>query len=340
MRIGVLASVAHRTPPFHYGPWELVASTLAEGFVARGHDVTLFATADSWTSGTLCGTAPHGYEEDPDVDAGVWSPLHVATAFEHADRLDVLANHFDFLPLTYSRLVRTPVVTTIHGFSSPRIVPAFRAYADIAHYVAISAADRHPDLPYAATIHHGIDTAAFTFQADPGEHLLFLGRIHPDKGTHLAVEVARRTGVPLVIAGIVHDEEYFLGAVQPHVDGRLVRYVGSVGPQERDALLGGALGLLHLVEFAEPFGLSVVEALATGTPVIARPRGSLPELVRHGRTGFLVDDVDGAVAAVNELTTLDRADCRADAVERFDQQRMVDAYLDLFHRVVAEHRIR
>jgi len=119
-----------------------------------------------------------------------------------------------------------------------------------------------------------------------------------------------------------------------------VRYVGSVGPQERDALLGGALGLLHLVEFAEPFGLSVVEALATGTPVIARPRGSLPELVRHGRTGFLVDDVDGAVAAVNELTTLDRADCRADAVERFDQQRMVDAYLDLFHRVVAEHRIR
>ena len=340
MRIGVLASVAHRTPPFHYGPWELVASTLAEGFVARGHDVTLFATADSWTSGTLCGTAPHGYEEDPDVDAGVWSPLHVATAFEHADRLDVLANHFDFLPLTYSRLVRTPVVTTIHGFSSPRIVPAFRAYADIAHYVAISAADRHPDLPYAATIHHGIDTAAFTFQADPGEHLLFLGRIHPDKGTHLAVEVARRTGVPLVIAGIVHDEDYFLQAVRPQVDGRLVRYVGSVGPQERDELLRGALGLLHLVEFAEPFGLSVVEALATGTPVIARPRGSLPELVRHGRTGFLVDDVDGAVAAVNELTTLDRADCRADAVERFDQQRMVDAYLDLFHRVVAEHRIR
>ena len=340
MRIGVLASVAHRTPPFHYGPWELVASTLAEGFVARGHDVTLFATSDSWTSGTLCGTAPHGYEEDPDVDAGVWSPLHVATAFEHADRLDVLANHFDFLPLTYSRLVRTPVVTTIHGFSSPRIVPAFRAYADIAHYVAISAADRHPDLPYAATIHHGIDTAAFTFRADPGEHLLFLGRIHPDKGTHLAVEVARRTGVPLVIAGIVHDEDYFLQAVRPQVDGRLVRYVGSVGPQERDALLGGALGLLHLVEFAEPFGLSVVEALATGTPVIARPRGSLPELVRHGRTGFLVDDVDGAVAAVNELTTLDRADCRADAVERFDQQRMVDAYLDLFHRVVAEHRIR
>jgi glycosyltransferase involved in cell wall biosynthesis len=340
VQIGVLASVAHRTPPFHYGPWELVASTLAEGFVDRGHDVTLFATADSWTSGTLCGTAPHGYEEDPDVDPGVWSALHVATTFEQADRLDVLANHFDFLPLTYSRLVRTPVVTTIHGFSSQRIVPVFQAYADIAHYVAISAADRHPDLPYAATIHHGIDTAAFTFRADPGEHLLFLGRIHPDKGTHLAVEVARRTGVPLVIAGIVHDEDYFLEAVRPHIDGRLVQYVGSVGPKERDALLGGALGLLHLVEFAEPFGLSVVEALATGTPVIARPRGSMPELVQHGRTGFLVDDLDAAVAAVSALPRLDRAVCRADAVERFDQHRMVDDYLELFERVVGQSRFR
>jgi glycosyltransferase involved in cell wall biosynthesis len=339
VRIGVLASVAHRTPPYHYGPWELVASTLAEGFVARGHDVTLFATADSRTTGRLCGTAPHGYEEDLDVDAGVWSPFHVATAFEHADRFDVLANHFDFLPLTYSRLVRTPVVTTIHGFSSPRIVPVFQAYADIAYYVAISAADRHPDLPYAATIHHGIDTAAFTFRAEPGEYLLFLGRIHPDKATHLAVEVAQRTGVPLVLAGIVHDEAYFHDAVRPHVDGRLVQYVGSVGPEERNTLLGGALGLLHLVEFAEPFGLSVVEALATGTPVIARPRGSMPELVQHGRTGFLVEDVDEAVAAVRALPRLDRTQCRADAVERFDQRRMVDDYLELFERVVGEGRV-
>jgi glycosyltransferase involved in cell wall biosynthesis len=339
VRIGVVASVAHRTPPFHYGPWELVASTLAEGFVARGHDVTLFATADSSTSGTLCGTAPHGYEEDLEVDARVWSALHIATAFEHADRFDVLANHFDFLPLTYSRLVRTPVVTTIHGFSSPRIVPVFQAYADIAHYVAISSADRHPELPYAATIHHGIDTSAFTFRPDPGEYLLFFGRIHPDKGTHLAVELARRTGVPLVLAGIVHDDDYFREAVQPHVDGQFVQYVGSVGPAERNALLGGALGLVHLVEFAEPFGLSVVEALATGTPVIARPRGSLPELIQDGRTGFLVDDLEGAVAAVSALPHLDRGQCRADAVDRFDQHRMVDEYLELFERVVSERPV-
>ncbi len=176
--------------------------------------------------------------------------------------------------------MRTPVVTTIHGFSSERIVPVFRAYDDIAHYVAISAADRHPDLTYAATIHHGIDTDAVPFQPEPGEQLVSLGRIHPDKGTHLAIAVAQATGIPLTIAGIVHDQAYFDGAVRPHLDGRLVRYVGSVGPADRDALLGSALALLHLVEFAEPFGLSVVEALATGTPVIARPRGSMPEIIR------------------------------------------------------------
>jgi glycosyltransferase involved in cell wall biosynthesis len=340
MRIGVIASVAHRTPPVHYGPWELVASLLSEGFVARGHDVTLFATADSSTRGTLCATAPHGYEEDPEVDAGVWGPLHVATAFEHADELDVLANHFDFLPLTYSRLVRTPVVTTIHGFSSERIVPVFQAYADIAHYVAISEADRHPDLTYAATIHHGIDTESVPFQPDPGEQLVCLGRIHPDKGTHLAIAVAQETGIPLTIAGIVHDQAYFDGAVRPHLDDRLVRYVGSVGPTDRDALLGSALALLHLVEFAEPFGLSVVEALATGTPVIARPRGSMPEIIRHGRTGFLVADVAAAVAAVREAGALDRRECRRDAVERFDRWRMVDDYLELFERVLTESRAR
>ncbi len=335
MRIGVIASVAHRTPPLDYGPWELVASILSEGFVARGHDVTLFATADSTTRGTLCGTAPHGYEEDDDVDAGVWGPLHVATAFEHADELDVLANHFDFLPLTYSRLVRTPVVTTIHGFSSQRIVPVFRAYDDIAHYVAISAADRHPDLTYAATIHHGIDTDAVPFSPDPRERLVSLGRIHPDKGTHLAIEVAQATGIPLTIAGIVHDQAYFDTAVRPHLDDRLVSYVGSVGPAERDQLLGSALALLHLVEFAEPFGLSVVEALAAGTPVIARPRGSMPEIIRDGRTGFLVDDAAAAVAAVGAVGGLDRAECRRDAVERFDRWRMVDDYLHLFERVVS-----
>ncbi|HVK43713.1 MAG TPA: glycosyltransferase family 4 protein, partial [Micropruina sp.] len=301
MRIGVLASIAHRLPPVGYGPWEQIAWTLTEGFVARGHDVTLFASRDSVTSALLHPTSPAGYEEDRLLDAKVEECLHIAAAFERAGEFDVLANHFDFMPLSYSRLVRTPMVTTIHGFSSERIVPVFRAYDDIAHYVAISNADRHPDLHYAATIHHGIDVASFTFSPGPGSYLLFLGRIHPDKGTDLAIEVARRAGVPLVIAGIIQDQVYFDTRVQPLVDGTQVRYVGPVGPAERNALIGGGLAMLHLIRFAEPFGLSVVESLACGTPVIATPRGSLAELLQDGVTGFLVPDVDSAVAAVDAV---------------------------------------
>ena len=335
LRIGVLASIAHRTPPRGYGPWEQVASTLAEGLVALGHDVTLFATADSLTTARLHAEAPRGYEEDPGVDAKVYEGLHNAAAFERAGAFDVVSNQFDFMPLTYSRLVSTPVVTTVHGFSSERILPVYRAYDDIAHYVAISDADRHPDLTYAATIHHGIDLSPFTYRDRPGDYLLFLGRIHPDKGTHRAIAVAQRAGLPLVIAGIVQDEDYFRALVQPHLGAAGISYVGPVGPADRDALLGGALALLHLIGFAEPFGLSVVESLATGTPVIAYPLGSMPEIIRPGRTGFLVDDLTGAVAAVGEVATLSRRHCRNDVEERFTAARMVADYAELFARVVA-----
>lgn len=329
----MLASIAHRVPPRSYGPWEQVASTLTEGLVARGHDVHLFATADSLTSAALHATAPTGYEEDASLDAKVHEALHIAAVVERAAEFDVISNQFDFLPLVFSRLVATPMVTTIHGFSSSRILPVYRAYDDIAHYVAISDADRHPDLTYAATIHHGIEVDRFTLGAGDGGYLLFLGRIHPDKGTAAAIEVARRARLPLVIAGVVHDEEYFRRAVVPHVDGREVTFRGSVGPAERDELLGGAVALLHLIEFDEPFGLSVAESMVTGTPVIAYRRGSMPELVRDGVTGALVDDVDGAVAAVREVGRLDRAACRADAVARFSADRMVEDYAALFARV-------
>jgi glycosyltransferase involved in cell wall biosynthesis len=329
----VLASIAHRTPPHGYGPWEQVASTLAEGLVARGHDVTLFATADSVTAATLSSVAPLGYEEGGRYDVKVYEGLHIANAFEQAGELDVLSNQFDFLPLTYSRLVRTPVVTTVHGFSSERVLPAYRAYDDVVSYVSISASDRSPLLTYDATIHHGLDLSRFTFRPEPGGHLLFLGRIHPDKGTHLAIEVARRSKLPLVIAGVVHDRTYFHERVEPEL-GPQVSYVGSVGPEERDGLLGGAVALLHLISFAEPFGLSVIEALATGTPVIAFPLGSLPELVVDGRTGFLVPDVDAAVAAVGQLGELRRSDCRAEAEQRFSAERMVADYETLFADVV------
>ena len=301
-----------------------------------GHHVTLFATSNSITSANLHSEAPAGYEEDPDVDAKVYESLHIAAVFERAREFDVLSNHFDFGPIAYSRLVETPMVTTIHGFSSERILPIYRKHNDVARYVSISNADRHQDLTYEATIYHGIELANFTFKPTAGDYLLFLGRFHPDKGAHRAIEVARKAGQDLVLAGIIQDQKYFHDEIAPHIDNRRVRYLGQVESIERDILLGGALALLHLISFSEPFGLSVVEALATGTPVIAHPLGSLPEIIRHTKTGFLVEDIQGAVDAVGLIQSIKRQDCRDDAENRFSALRMVEDYSALFERVVSE----
>ena len=334
MRIAVLAPIAWRVPPRHYGPWEQFASLLTEGLVVRGFDVTLFATADSITRARLVGTAPIGYAEDTTVDAKVWEALHIAAVFERAQEFDVIHNGFDFLPLSFSRLVNTPVVTTIHGFSSEQILPVYERYNDIGHYVAISDADRHDRLDYAATIHHGIDVGEFDLGAGDGAYLLFFGRIHPDKGTAEAIDVAQRAGMPLVIAGIVQDRDYFERFVEPRVDGAQVRYVGPVDRERRASVLGGATALLHLIDFDEPFGFSVVEAMACGTPVVARRRGSMAEIILHGEDGFLVDTVDDAVAAVRAAKTLDRKAVRASVERRFDVQRMVDEYVAVYRQVV------
>jgi glycosyltransferase involved in cell wall biosynthesis len=302
--------------------------------VAAGHHVTLFATADSITTASLHATAPVGWSEDATIDAKVAECLHIASVFERADEFDIIHNSFDFLPLTYTDLVATPVVTTIHGFSSERIVPVYEKYNGRTTYVAISDSDRHPRLEYAATVHHGIDVNAFEPHKPSDPYLLFYGRIHPHKGTAHAIEVARRAGMPLVIAGIVHDQKYFDEAVAPHVDGRRVRYVGPIGAEDRSRLLGEAHALLHLIEFDEPFGLSVVEAMACGTPVIAYRRGSMPELIDEGLTGMLVDDLDGATRAVGQVDALDRADIRATAVRRFSRDRMVNEYVSVYEQVV------
>jgi glycosyltransferase involved in cell wall biosynthesis len=330
LRVAVLAPISWRVPPRHYGPWEQFASLLTEGLVERGIDVTLFATADSETAGRLASVVPRGYSEDPDADPKVSECLHIAHVFERADEFDVIHNSFDFLPLTYSELVETPVLTTIHGFSSPRILAVYQRYNATSSYVSISDSDRDPSLDYLATIHHGIDTAAFALHDNPGDYLLFFGRIHPDKGTVEAIDVAARCGIPLVIAGIVQDQLYFDELVAPRIDDSQVSFIGAVGPEERSALLGGAQALLHLIRFDEPFGYSVVEAMACGTPVIAFNRGSMPELIADGITGFVVDDVDEAVAAVTASSTLDRTAIRAHAVERFGVARMVDAYIEAY----------
>lgn len=338
LRVAVLAPISWRTPPQHYGPWEQFASLLTEGLVERGVDVTLFATHDSITAARLVSVVADGYSEDPDSEPKVSECLHIAEAFERAAEFDIIHNSFDFLPLTYSELVRTPVITTIHGFSSPRILPVFRKYNAHTSYVAISDADRHPELDYLATIHHGIDTGAFTLQTCPGNYLLFFGRIHPDKGAVEAIDVAARAGLPLVMAGIIQDQAYFDAGIAPHLDDNRVRYIGAVGGEDRNVVLGGAYALLHLVNFEEPFGFSVVEAMACGTPVVASRRGSMPELVDNGRTGFLVDNVEEAVLAVDRVATLDRHAVREKAVTRFGRDRMIDAYLDVYGRVVNGER--
>jgi glycosyltransferase involved in cell wall biosynthesis len=337
LRVGVLAPISWRVPPRHYGPWEQFASLLAEGLVARRIDVTLFASADSVTAGRLASAVARGYSEDPAVEPKAVECIHIAHAFERADEFDIIHNGFDFLPLTYSGLVETPVLTTIHGFSSPKILPVYQRYNASTAYVAISDADRHPSLDYVATIHHGIDTDAFALHEAPGGYVLFFGRIHPDKGVVEAIEVARLSGRRLVLAGIVQDQRYFEERVAPLLDGDGVRYIGPVGPGERAGLLGGADALLHLISFDEPFGYSVVEAMACGTPVIAFRRGSMPELISDA-TGFLVDDVAEAVTAVDLAEALDRPTIRAEAVRRFGLERMVDAYVGAYDAVLRERR--
>ena len=223
--------------------------------------------------------------------------------------------------------MKRPVSTTIHGFSSEKILPVYKKYDEKSYYVAISDSDRSPELTYSATIHHGIDLEAFTFNPLGGEYLLFFGRIHPDKGVREAIQIARLANMDLLIAGIIQDEQYFETEVKPYLNGGRIKYLGSVGPDRRDSLLGEAACLLHPINFNEPFGLSVVEANACGTPVIAFSRGSMPEIIAEGVNGFLVSTVSEAVDAVERIHTISRPACREVAEKRFSRDRMVDDYL-------------
>ncbi|WP_288413347.1 glycosyltransferase family 4 protein [uncultured Sphingomonas sp.] len=335
MRIAMIAPIAWRTPPRHYGPWELVTSLLTEALVARGVDVTLFATQDSITAATLAGVVPAPYSEDPSIDAKVWEFAHLAHMFERAGEFDLIHNQADFPAHAFSGLVDTPMVTTIHGFSSDRILPMYAPYQDRVNYVAISDADRHPALNYAATIHHGIPLDDFPFDATGSDDLLFFGRMHPDKGAADAIAAAKASGRRLHMAGIVQDDRYWREEVEPHIDGERVVYHGAVGGKARTDLLGGSRALLHLIGFDEPFGLSVIEAMACGTPVIAYNRGSMPELIDHGVNGFLVDTLDEAIAAIDRVAEIDRADCRRIVAERFSVEAMAERYHALYTSILS-----
>ena len=336
MHIAMLSPIAWRTPPRHYGPWENVTSLLTEGLVACGHDVTLFATADSQTSAKLRAVCPLGYEENRSLIPKVWECLHISELFEHAEEFDIIHNHFDYLPLTYSALTPTPLVTTIHGFSSPGILPVYKKYNGRVFYVAISDSDRSPQLEYIKTIHHGIDMTQFDFQPTADDILLFFGRIHPDKGAREALDIARASGKKLILAGIIQDQAYYDQFIAPQIDNDKVVYIGSVGSDERNRLLGRGFALLHPIRFDEPFGLSVIESMACGTPVIAFDRGSMPELIQNGENGFLVDTVAEAVEAVARIDAIDRAYCRRRVEKHFTVERMIREYIQVYEMILQE----
>jgi glycosyltransferase involved in cell wall biosynthesis len=333
----MLGPISWRTPPRHYGAWETVVSNLTEGLVARGYDVTLFASADSVTSARLMAATPRPYSEDNSLDPKVWEFLHISQAVEMASEFDLLHNHYDFMPLTYSRLIGTPLLTTIHGFSLDQYRLAYRKYRESA-FVSISDADRDPFLPYVATVYNGIRLEHFTFTDHPGDYLAFVGRIHPDKGVHHAVEVARGAGRKLLIAGIIQDEGYFDSEIKPHL-GPQVEFVGPVGPGERDELFRNSWASLHLTTIPERFGLTMAESMATGTPVIGFDRGSVREVVADAETGFVVSSVSDAVAACERVQEIARRACRRRVEEHFSVDAMVDGYLEAYRKVLGSQLV-
>jgi glycosyltransferase involved in cell wall biosynthesis len=252
---------------------------------------------------------------------------------EKASDFDLIHNHYDFLPLSYSKLINTPMLTTIHGFSSQKIIPVYKKYNDSSYYVSISNSDRSPELNYLATVYNGIKTEDFKYSEVHENYLLFFGRIHPDKGTLQAIEIAKASRKRLIIAGIVQDQEYFKQQIEPHLNENITFY-GHAGPEDRNKLLGKAIALLHPINFNEPFGLSVAEAMYCGTPVIAFERGSMAEVIRNKHSGYLVRNVDEAAEAVHNISTIRRINCHKWAKDNFSSEKMVSDYISLYKKII------
>ena len=339
LKLAVLAPISWPTPPPGYGPWEQVAFDIADGMRRRGLDVTLFATGNSQFEGSLASVVPVGLNEDRALDGGIYEALHTGELFARAGEFDLIHNNLDWKPLTYALATSgPPLLTTIHGFSTPQILAAYYVGARRSFYCSISDADRDPGLEYLATTYNGIDPSLFTFSEKPGEYLVFLGRFHPEKGAHLAIEIAKRAGVRIVLAGIPHDTGYFDREIAPHIDGDAVRFVGPVQREARNELLGDALALVHMTTRPERFGLTLIEAMACGTPVLGANMGSVPEIVRDGVTGYVCDDVAEAVAKVPLLASLDRRACRTHVETTFSVEHMIDRYLGAYE-AACERRV-
>ncbi len=340
MKVGILGSVAWRTPPRNYGPWELFVYNLAEGLIDLGVEVTVFATKDSKTRAKLMSIVSKPYRENPKtMPERIWECQHIGFFYEHARKFDILHNNFDFIPLTYSKLIDKPQVTTIHGFSSEDIIPIYERYNDSNYYVSISNANRHPKLKYIDTVYHGVNLAEFNYNPKGGDYLLFLGRISRDKGVDLACKLAKMTNQKLIIAGIIppEEKEYFETKVKPYLDNNQIKFIGPVTPGPRNKILGGALATVHLINFSEPFGMTLIESMATGTPVIAFNKGSINEIIEDNKTGFVVDNIKEAAEKVKHLSEINRADCRKRIEENFTRDTMAKNYLNVYQKVLDEY---
>ena len=342
MRILQIAPLWETVPPPAYGGTEAVVSLLTEELVAMGHEVSLAASGDSTTSARLIASYPRSLRRADDLaDRGPHDWLHIANALRHADRYDIVHNHAGELAMAMSPLVSTPVLTTTHCLTTADTSPIWQRYRGAYNTISISQSGHYRSLAaratYAGHVYNGIDVKSYPFRADKSEDLLFLSRIAPEKGAHIAIDVAKRTGRRLILAGKVdaYDRKYFEEVVRDQIDGEQIVFFGEADAVQKRELYAQAYCLLMPLQWEEPFGLVMPEAMACGTPVIAFSRGSAPEIIMHGRTGFLVDTAEEMADAVAEIPRIDPAVCRADIANRFDARVMAQGYLDVYRRLAA-----
>ncbi len=336
MRIAILSPIHWRTPPRKYGPWELIASYVAEGMVKKGHKVTLYATGDSKTKASLRWVCPRPIFEDQNLEPKVYQYLHAALVFEEASRFDIIHNHYDAYPLVFSKLTKTPVVTTIHGFSSPQVVKIYEKYSNT-FYVSISFADRKnaPHLNYIANIYHGIPLEDYPYNPNPKNYFCYIGRISQDKGIHLALKLAKKLDINFKIAGLISGEnqEYFEKEIKPNLNQK-IQFLGLITNSQKKTLLKNALGFLHLNTYPEGFGLTLIESMACGTPVIGGNLGSIPEVIEDGKTGFVVKNLNEAIEAVKKIVKIKRDFCRQRVEKHFSLERMINDYENVYQKIL------
>jgi glycosyltransferase involved in cell wall biosynthesis len=341
MRIAQIAPLLERVPPPAYGGIELVVGLLTDELVRRGHEVTLFASGDSISLAKLVSVHPRALRLDPDVkEHNIYEMLQLGFVYERAEEFDIIHSHVCCPALPYANLIKTPTVHTLHGIFTPDNAKMFQ-YAKHQPFVSISDAQRELrlGLNYVSTVYNGIDVNSYQFHPHPDNppYLAFLGRISPEKGTHLAIAIAKQTGWHLKIAGKVDvvDIEYFEQEVKPHIDGQQIEYLGEANHVQKNALMGGAVATLFPITWREPFGLVMVESMASGTPVIAMKLGSTVEVVKHGKTGFLCSNVADFISALDQVNELDRYVCRDYVQNNFSLQRMTDGYEAVYQQILA-----